>query len=367
MPSVYTPIRMSKPTVLYLCPLGQQHRDWRLAAAPTDLNVIIRRSTELPHDEALSLISQADALITERTGVIDRSLIEAGSKLKIIQRLGSLYHDIDVDAARKRHIPVCYRPIYGTMAVAENMLLQILAVLRRAMPLQKVVRTEPTEFKLTLPLDPNNKAQTVPFEPRRTSEDVFAFNWSGQTGVRLLFNKTVGILGFGEIGAELSRRLQPMGCRIRYAKRNKLPDFIERDLRIDYRTQEDLLRECDVVVSLMPYSKEMDQWLNAERIQLMKRGAYLCHAGSGSVVDERAVADAVRSGHLAGASFDTYEWEPIKQDEPLLALANEDPAANVFLLPHIGSCGDAGTNEFAEFYDNVENALNGRPLSYLIH
>src|SRR5215204_5403565 len=123
MPPVYTPTRMSKPTVLYLCPLGQQHRDWRLAAAPSDLNVVIRRSTEISRDEAQSLVSQADALITERTGVIDRSLIEAGRKLKIIQRLGSLYHDIDLDAARERRIPVCYRPIYGTMAVAENMLL----------------------------------------------------------------------------------------------------------------------------------------------------------------------------------------------------------------------------------------------------
>ena len=357
---------MSKPTVLYLCPLGQQHRDWRLAAAPTDLDIVMRRTSEVSHDEALSLISQADALITERTGTIDRSLIEAGSRLKIIQRIGSLYHDIDLDAARARKIPVCYRPIYGTIAVAENMLLQIFAVLRRAMPLQNVVRTAPTNFKLTLPLDPNNVAQTVPFEPRRTSEDVFAFNWSGQTQVRLLFNKTVGILGFGEIGAELSRRLQPLGCRLRYAKRSKLPEFIEKDLRIEYRTQEDLLRECDVVVSLMPYSKELDQWLNADRIKLMKRGAYLCHAGSGSIIDEQAVADALRSGQLAGASFDTYEWEPIKPDEPLLALANADPAANVFLLPHIGSCGDASSNEFAEFYDNVGNALSGQPLTHQI-
>ena len=82
-------------------------------------------------------------------------------------------------------------------------------------------------------------------------------------------------------------------------------------------------------------------------------------AGSGSVVDEHAVAEAVRSGHLGGASFDTYEWEPIKQDNPLLALANTDPTANIFLLPHIGSCGDIDTSEFFEFYGNVWNALNG--------
>lgn len=334
--------------VLYLCPLGKQHQAWRLAAAPPEFNVVMRRSTETSREEAMALIRDADALITERTGSIDRALIEAGSKLKLIQRLGSLYHDIDLDAARTFGVPVCIRPIRGTIAVAENLMLQMLAVLRRAMPLQKVIHTPPEQFMMA--------------GPRRTSEDVFAFNWSGQTRIGLLYDKTVGILGFGEIGAELARRLQNWNCRVLYAKRSRLPRFVEDDLRIEYRGQEPLLRESDIVVCLLPYFKETDQWLNAGRIAMMKPGAYLCEAGSGSVVDERAVAEAVRSGHLAGASFDTYEWEPIKQDNSLLALAAEDPDANIFLLPHIGSCNDVTTSEFAEFYGNVWRALHGAAL-----
>jgi phosphoglycerate dehydrogenase-like enzyme len=322
----------------------------------------MRRSTEISRDEILALIPQADALITERVGHIDGEIIAAGKRLKIIQRLGSLYHDIDLDAAKARGIPVCTRPIRGTIAVAENMMLQMLAVLRRAMPLQKTVRTAPTQFKLTLPLGPNNTPQDVPFVPRRTSEDVFAFNWSGQTQVRLLAHKTVGILGFGEIGAELARRLQNWNCRVLYAKRQKLPTFIENDLRVEYRTQADILKESDIVVSLLPYFKETDMSLSAARIQTMKPGAFLCHAGSGSIIDEAAVAEAVRSGHLAGASFDTFEWEPIQPDNPLLELADRDPDANIFLLPHIGSCNDIEASEFTEFYGNVWNALNGNAL-----
>ena len=202
----------------------------------------------------------------------------------------------------------------------------------------------------------------MPAGARRTTEDVFAFNWSRQTRVALLMNKTVGILGFGEIGAELARRLQNWHCRVLYSKRNALPNFIEEDLHIAHRGQEQLLRESDIVVCLLPYFKETDQWLNAERIALMKPGAYLCEAGSGSVVDEQAVADAVKRGHLAGASFDTYEWEPIKQDNPLLTLADSDPETNIFLLPHIGSCGDITTSEYLEFYGAVIDALNGRPV-----
>lgn len=340
---------MNRYTVLYLCPLGKQHQHWRLEAAPPELNVIMRRSTEVARDEVLALIGDADALITERAGAVDRAMIEAGPRLKLIQRLGSLYHDIDLDAARARGVPVCVRPIRGTIAVAENLMLQTLAVLRRAMPLQRVIHTPPETY--------------LPGGARRTSEDVFAFNWSGQTRVGLVYERTVGILGFGEIGAELARRLQGWGCRVLYSKRSPLPGFIEADLRIEHREQEQLLRESDVVICLLPYFKDTDRWLNAERIALMKPGAYLCEAGSGSVVDERAVADAVRSGHLAGASFDTYEWEPITPDNPLLALADSDPDANVFLLPHIGSCGDARASEFGAFYGNVLAALSGGAIA----
>jgi phosphoglycerate dehydrogenase-like enzyme len=338
---------MPHNNVLYLCPLGNQQREWRLQAAPASLNVTLRRSTETPREEVLALLRDADVLITERAGTVDAAMLDAAPHLKLIQRIGSLVHDIDLDAAKARGIPVCARPMRGTIAVAENMMLQMLAVLRRAMPLQNVIRTPPEQF--------------MPAGARRTTEDVFAFNWSSQNRVALLMNKTVGILGFGEIGAELARRLQPWGCRVLYSKRNPLPAFIEADLKIEHREQEQLLRESDIVVCLLPYFKETDGWLNAERIAMMKRGAWLCEAGSGSVVDERAVADAVKRGRLAGASFDTYEWEPITPDNPLLTLAGENPDANVFLLPHIGSCNDAGASEHPEFYVNALNVLSGRP------
>lgn len=351
---------MSQFSVLYLCPLGQQHREWRLSAAPPEFNVVIRRSTDIAREELLQLLPQMDALITERTGNIDAELIAAGKKLKIIQRLGSLYHDIDLTAARARNVPVCSRPIRGVIAVAEQMMMQILALSRYAMPLQKVVRRPPESFTLNAPLGPNDTPTKVPFAPRRTSEDIFAFNWSHEQRVRLLFNKTVGILGFGEIGAELARRLQGWNCRVLYAKRHRLPEEIEQVMHVDYRHQEAILKESDIVVSLLPYFKETDQWLNATRIATMKTGALLCHAGSGSVIDEQAVADAVATGHLGGASFDTFEWEPIKQDNPLLLLADTSLEANIFLTPHIGSCNDTNTSEFSEFYGNIWNALTGK-------
>ncbi|MCX6017234.1 MAG: D-isomer specific 2-hydroxyacid dehydrogenase family protein [Chloroflexi bacterium] len=337
--------------ILYLCPLGLQHREWRLAAAAHEpgMNVVIRRSTETTHDELLELVRDADALITERTGEIDRAVIAAGVKLKLIHRHGSLAHDIDLAAAREYGVSVSVQPIRGTIAVAENVMLQTLAVLRRAMPLQAVLRAAPESFG----------TGPAPHAPRRTSEDVFAFNWSRQTRVGLLLNKTVGILGFGEIGAELARRLRGWGCSLLYSKRRRLPESVEAELGVSYREQESLLAESDVVVCLLPYFAETDMWLNAARIARMKPGAWLVGAGSGSVIDEAAVAAALRSGALAGASLDTYEWEPITPDNALLALANSDSSANVFLLPHIGSCNDAGSSQFEDLYGNVWSVLNG--------
>jgi phosphoglycerate dehydrogenase-like enzyme len=333
--------------ILYLCPLGKQQRAWRLEAMPDNCSITMLRTSEVTRSELLSHIAVADALITERVGVVDRELIQAGKNLKIIQRIGSLSYDIDLDAARELGVPVCLQPMVGVLAVAEQMMMQILVLLRAAMPLQNILQQLPDTF--------GKVAQ-------RTTEDIFSFNWSQTRRVRLLTGKTVGILGFGEIATELVKLLQPWGCHVLYSKRQQYPADLEQQLKISYRSPDAVLAESDIVVSLLPYATEMDLWLNGERIATMKKGALLCHAGSGSVIDEYAVADAIRSGHLAGGSFDTYEWEPITPDNPLLSLAKAMPEANIFLTPHIGSCNDARHSGQSVYYANVLRAFAGEPL-----
>ena len=313
--------------------------------------------------EIISLMPDIDVIITERAGVIDRGIIEAGSRLKLIERIGSLYYDIDIAAARERGVAVTTLPIYGVIAVAEQMMMEIMALLRRVFPLQQTVRRDPESFTISAPLKAGDVPTEIPFKSRRTTEDIFAFNWSRESRVKSLYGKTVGILGFGEIGAELARRLANWNCRIVYSKRARLPVETEQQLGITHIGQEELLRESDIVVCLLPYFAETDQWLNAARINMMKPGAILCEAGSGSVVDEQAVVDALRSGRLSGAAFDTYEWEPIKQDNPLLVYANTDPTANIVLTPHIGSCGDVSGAGFPDFFVNASNLQHGRPLN----
>src|SRR5690606_24068987 len=159
-------------------------------------------------------------------------------------------------------------------------------------------------------------------------------NWSGRSNVGGLFGQTVGILGFGEIGAELARRLRGFAPRgVLYHKRRPLPSHVEAELGITYATRQEIVAASDFLCVLLPYMTETDLSVNEATFAAMKPGAFVVHCGSGSVIDEEALAEAIQSGHLAGAALDTFEWEPLRADNPLVALAR-DPSANVLLTPH---------------------------------
>ena len=253
---------------------------------------------------------------------MDRELIEAGRRLSLIQRLGSQTFDIDMAAAAARAVAVCYWPLPGAITVAEHMLWQILALTRHAHEVEAVALAA-GDWGV----------------PRRTDENVFAFNWSRRTSPGTLWQRTVGILGFGEIGVEVARRLRGFDCPILYHKRNRLPALVEAELGIRYVDLPTILAESDVVCSLLPYFAETDHLLNGKAFAQMKPGAYLVHCGSGSVIDEAALAISLQSGHLGGAALDTFEWEPLTPDNPLLPLA-ADPQANLILTPHTAAVSD---------------------------
>ena len=206
------------PTLLFLTDRSERHQQAAREAAPPEIERIdfLRAPSRA---EILAAIPDADFLISERAGVIDREVISAGKRLRLIQRLGSLTHDIDLDAATAAGVPVCDFPLPGAVNVAEHLIWQILALLRRA---------HDGEAAILLP--------AVGVLSRRTDENVFATNWSKRRGIRSLSGLTVGILGFGEIGVEAVRRLRAFGCRMLYNKRSRLPEQVEKLLGIGRRT-----------------------------------------------------------------------------------------------------------------------------------
>jgi phosphoglycerate dehydrogenase-like enzyme len=326
---------------------GQRHQQAALSAAPPELDITMLRQPDKM--TLIAHLADAEYFISERTGMIDADMIQAAPRLKLIQRLGSLTYDIDTAAAQAAGVAVCYWPIGTVIRVAEHLVLQMLALSKKLGETQAVALAASTEWGPS----------------RRTDEDTFAYNWSNRENVEGLWQRTIGIMGFGEIGAELARRLKGWDCTVLYNKRRRLPLAVEQELGLTFVDSATLFSQSDYIANLLPYFKETDMLINAEFLARMKDGAALVSCGSGSVIDEAAVAGAVQSGKLSGAALDTFEWEPIKADNPLLALANQ--GYNVLLTPHIaaGSIAAAAQERLGD-YTNLVNHIRGKLLKYKV-
>jgi lactate dehydrogenase-like 2-hydroxyacid dehydrogenase len=183
--------------------------------------------------------------------------------------------------------------------------------------------------------------------------------------IRGLWESTVGILGMGEIGFELSRRLRPFGCNVIYNKRNPLPKHTERELNITYATWDELVSTSDFLCVLLPLFTETDQSLNAEFFAKMKPGACFISSGGSGVIDEKALADAISSGRLYGAAVDNFTWEPIRKDSPLLTPSRK-LLSNVILSPHTaaGTVPSANKDLRLDDYQNISRVVNGQDVKF---
>jgi lactate dehydrogenase-like 2-hydroxyacid dehydrogenase len=276
-------------------------------------------------------------------------MIKAAGKLKMILRLGSITYDIDIEAARAAGVSVCYWPVATVIRVAEHVMMQILALSKKVRETQAIALAASSEWG----------------ESKRTDEDTFAYNWSDLQNVEGVWQRTIGILGLGEIGTELARRLTGWGCTLIYHKRRRLPESVEAELGITYVERDSLFTQSDYVANLLPYFSPTDMLINADILAKMKDGACIVSSGSGSVIDEYALAEAIRSGKLGGAALDTFEWEPIKADNPLIVLAKD--GLNVLLTPHIAAGGTAAAElGRAGDYTNIISDINGAALKYRV-
>lgn len=334
---------------LFLTHRGGRHQESAAAGAPKELDVTFVR--DATRAEILSHLPGTTFLITERSDAIDAEIIAAGRDLRLIQRLGSQIYDIDLEAARAADVRVCSMPITMTVMVAEHTLTQLLSLTKRLREAMHVI-TQDVDWGLA---------------PRKSDEDTFAINFTGRRGIGTLWRRTVGILGFGEIGVELARRLRGFECRVLYNKRTRLPARAETELGIQYAGRDDLLAASDFVVMLLPFEPETAASVNRDFIGRMKRGACLVSCGASGIFDEGAVAEALASGALGGVATDTFAWEPIHPDSPLLPLAR-DPQANIVLTPHTAS-GSLDPNALPDRrgdYANLVHYLNGEPLEYQV-
>jgi D-3-phosphoglycerate dehydrogenase len=286
---------------------------WRIADnVLTALNTahieLIQRPLREPDGSIAREVAEADILVSGGA-VIDDATLDQLQNVRFLVRPYVGYDDIDVDAVTRHGIVFANVPDAFIEEVANHTLALILAVNRRLVEADAFVKAGRWSAGA------RNREAVVPI--RRTSV------------------LTLGLVGFGNIARLVVERARPFGFRM-IASDPFVSAELAEAMGVELLPLEDVLAQADIVSLHVFLNAATRGLINAQRLALMKRGAYLVNTSRGPVVDENALIAALQSGHLAGAGLDVMEVEPLPADSPLLHMPN------VLLTPHIASYSEEG-------------------------
>jgi len=274
-------------------------------------------------------LEEADIVIGDFTFEIpiDRDMIMHMKKVRLIQQPSTGYDHIDVEAAREAGIPVANIGGANSISVAEHTIAMALALLKRMV--QSHLRTQSGEW-----------AQQEFFD----------------LGIYELYGKKWGIVGMGRIGREVAKRVRAFGVDVLYYDIRRLPPEVEAELGVEFRELGRLLSESDVVSIHVPLTPETRGLIGERELRRMKGSAILINPSRGEVVDEYALAKALRNRWIFGAAVDVYSVEPPPKDHPLLNLGD----VNVITTPHLaGATNEARRRIIETSVRNVVRVLMG--------
>lgn len=282
----------------------------------------------LPRDELLGLVGGADAILSLLHDRVDAELLEAaGPGLRCVANVAVGYDNVDLEAAAVRGVAVANTPGVLDDATADLTIGLIIAAARRLGEGERMIR----------------------------SGTPWAWSMSFMLGHDLR-GKLLGIVGLGAIGQKVAARARAFGMRIAYCRRHAADPEIADALEAERLELDDLLARADVVSLHCPLTEETRHLISAERLARMKPEAILVNAARGPVVEEAALAEALREGRLGAAALDVYEEEP-RVHPGLLDLEN------AVLVPHLGSATVETRAAMAELAAaNAIAAVRGEPL-----
>jgi D-3-phosphoglycerate dehydrogenase / 2-oxoglutarate reductase len=286
---------VTPPKVLIADSISQRGVDE--LARENGLQVTVK--TGLNEGELVELIPEFSALVVRSQTKVTREILKAGNKLRVVGRAGVGVDNVDVEAATRRGVVVLNAPGGNTISTAEHAFSLLLCVARKIPHADANVRTRAWDKK----------------------------NFEGVE----LYNKTLGVIGMGRIGSELSRRAISFGMRV-LAYDPYLSATRARSLQVELVDElDDLLASVDFISLHTPLTPETHHILDAARLKKIKRAVRIINCARGGLVDEAALAEALREGQVAGAALDVFETEPLPVDSPLR------DAPNVVLTPHLGA------------------------------
>ncbi len=280
--------------------------------------------TDLKPDTLKEAIKGYDALLVRSATKVTREIIAAADNLKVIGRAGVGLDNVDLEAATEKGIIVMNTPGGNTISTAEHTMSMIMAVSRNI---------------------PQANASTKKGEWKR----------SKFMGVEL-YGKTLGIVGLGRIGSEVAKRALSFGMRIL-----AYDPFLSREvadrLGVEVAELKDIFSQADYITVHTPLTEETKHLISTDEFAMMKKGVRIINCARGGIIDEGALAQAIKDGKVQGAAMDVFESEPVAPDSELLKLDN------VVVTPHLGaSTEEAQVNVSIEVAEIVRDALLGRGI-----
>jgi D-3-phosphoglycerate dehydrogenase len=284
--------------------------------------------TGLSPDELRAILPGYDALVVRSQVQVDAPTIAAGTRLQVVGRAGVGVDNVDLDAATRAGITVVNAPTGNTIAAAEHTLALLFAVARRIAAADASVRRG--EWK---------RSQFQGMELR---------------------GRTLGIVGLGKIGLAIADRARALEMPVLAVDPYVAPETAGLH-GVELVDRPALLARADVLTVHVPLTRATTKLIDAKAIASMKPGSIVLNVARGGIVDEAAVADALRSGHLGGAGIDVFVEEP-PTGSPLL------DAPNTVLTPHLGaSTAEAQVAVAEEVADQILEVLDGRAARYAVN
>lgn len=304
----------------------------RDAIPPADF-VVEETTYASPQVEIVDKMRRVDIALLAPGRVLPEPVLEAAAgRVRLIQLLSSGYDKINVADAARFGIPVANNGGANAIAVAEHTVLLMLAVYKK-----------------------------LPDSHRRTVEG----SWSGNShgmDMFLLHGKTLGLIGFGNIGREVARRAAGFGMRVLYHDPVAAPPEVERALNAEHCPLDRLLANADVISLHLHLNNATRQMIGLPQLERMRRGAVLINVSRAELVDNRALLDVLQRGHLHGAGFDVYEHEPTRPGDPLLQ------HQYVVATPHMaGSTVDTYTVALKNALVNFYRVKSGEPPLWVVN
>jgi D-3-phosphoglycerate dehydrogenase / 2-oxoglutarate reductase len=314
---------LTMPKVLVSDPIDQVGIDILAQVAHVDIKV------GLPVDELIKIIPEYDALMIRSGTQVTKEIIEAGTNLKIIGRAGVGVDNVDVPAATRQGIVVVNSPEGNTIAAAEHALAMMLSLSR--------------------------------FIPEANAS-LKGGKWDRKsfTGVEV-YKKTLGVVGLGKIGSHVATVARAMGMKLL-----AYDPFIslERAEQLGCRLVDldVLFQESDYITLHIPKTKDTANLINAETLKKMKPNARIINCARGGIIDEDALAQAIKDGVIAGAALDVFSSEPLKESQL------RDTGKNVILTPHLGaSTAEAQVNVAIDVAEQIRDVLLGLPAKSAVN